>query len=93
MVEQQGRPAWGGRRAQRLTAEVLARDYSEQLGYTPCHWCGKPATTFDHWPIARTEGGPDTLENGKAACRPCNTARGVALWEQRRRPALPSRRW
>jgi 5-methylcytosine-specific restriction endonuclease McrA len=93
MVEQQGRPAWGGRRAQRLTAAVLARDYAEDLGYTPCRWCQGPASTADHWPIARAEGGPDTLDNLVPACRPCNTARGVRLWEQRRQQPIPSRRW
>lgn len=87
------RPPWGGRRAQRLTAAVLARDYDDALGYTPCRWCGRPATTFDHWPIARVEGGPDDLANGVAACRPCNAARGVQLWEQRRAAPTPSRRW
>jgi len=87
------RPAWGGRRAQRLTAAVLARDRDDALGYTPCRWCGKPATTADHWPIARVEGGPDSLDNLVPACRPCNTARGVQLWEQRRAAPLPSRRW
>jgi 5-methylcytosine-specific restriction endonuclease McrA len=87
------RPAWGGRRAQRLTAAVLARDEDPDLGYTPCRWCGHRATTADHWPIARADGGPDTLDNLVPACRPCNTARGVAFWEQRRRPPLPSRSW
>jgi len=87
------RPAWGGRRAQRLTAEVMARDYDPDLGYTPCHWCRAPATSFDHWPIARVQGGPDTLDNGVPACLPCNTARGVKLWQDRRAPPVPSRRW
>ena len=84
---------WAGRPAARLTAAVLARDYDDALGFTPCRWCGDPATTFDHWPIARRDGGPDTLANGVSACRPCNARRGVADWEQRRRPPLPSRRW
>jgi 5-methylcytosine-specific restriction endonuclease McrA len=87
------RPAWGGRRAQRLTAQVLARDRDDRLGYTPCRWCGELATTADHWPIARVQGGPDVLENLVAACLPCNTSRGVRLWQDRRRPPVPSRRW
>lgn len=88
-----GRPAWGGRRAQRLTAAVLARDLDPTLGYAPCKWCGGLATTADHWPIARAQGGRDTLDNLVAACRPCNTSRGVRLWEERRAPPTPSRRW
>jgi hypothetical protein len=84
---------WGGKRAQALTAAVMARDYDPALGYTPCHWCGEPATSFDHWPIARTDGGPDTLDNGVAACLPCNTSRGVKLWQDRRAPPVPSRQW
>ena len=87
------RPAWGGRRAQRLTAAVLARDRDDALGYAPCRWCGRPATTADHWPIARVEGGPDTLDNLVAACLPCNVARGVQLYQERTRPPAPSRRW
>jgi 5-methylcytosine-specific restriction endonuclease McrA len=87
------RPPWGGRPAQRLTAAVLARDLDPDLGYAPCKWCGTRATTADHWPIARVEGGPDSLDNLVAACRPCNTARGVRTWEQRRAGPVPSRRW
>jgi 5-methylcytosine-specific restriction endonuclease McrA len=87
------RPPWGGRRAQRLTAAVLTRDHDDRLGYAPCRWCGEAATTADHWPIARAQGGPDTLDNLVAACLPCNTARGVKLWQDRRRPPVPSRRW
>jgi 5-methylcytosine-specific restriction endonuclease McrA len=71
----------------------LARDYDEVLGYTPCHWCGKPASTADHWPIARAEGGPDTLANLVSACRPCNARRGAELFDQRAAVPPPTRRW
>lgn len=79
-----GRPRWGGHRAALLTALVLARD--EHV----CYWCGGYATTADHWPVARSEGGPDTLDNLVAACGPCNFARGARLRNATRKP---SRRW
>jgi hypothetical protein len=87
------RPRWGGRRAQALTAAVLARDYDPELGYTPCRWCGAVATSGDHWPLARIEGGPDTVDAMVASCLPCNVARGVALRQARNTPPVPSRRW
>jgi 5-methylcytosine-specific restriction endonuclease McrA len=86
---------WGGIAAQRLTRAVLARDYDAALGFTPCHWCGRPASEFDHWPVGRDEGGPDTLANGVPACGPCNKARGVAYLRAKLaggRPK-PSRQW
>lgn len=85
--------AWGGRRAQLLTAQVLARDYDPDLGYTPCRWCGQPARTADHWPVARVDGGPDTLANLIAACGPCNSSRGATLGNYRRTAPPPSRAW
>jgi 5-methylcytosine-specific restriction endonuclease McrA len=84
---------WGGSRATRLRRLVLTRDMDPALGYAPCKWCGAIATTVDHYPIAQAEGGPDTPDNLVAACRPCNTSRGVALWEQRKHPPAPSRSW
>lgn len=87
------RPRWGGRKAQRISAEVLARDYDPALGYTPCRWCGTVATTADHWPIARIDGGPDTAEACVASCLPCNVSRGVQLRQDRDRPPTPSRVW
>lgn len=89
----EGRPPWGGARAQRLTRAVLARDYDDRLGYAPCHHCGGPATSADHYPVARSDGGPDTLDNLKAACLPCNISRGVQLHYDRHHPPPPSRRW
>lgn len=84
---------WAGGGVTRRRAAVLARDYDDALGYTPCHWCGKPATTADHWPIARANGGPDTLDNLVPACRPCNARRGAELYDERGGPPAPSRRW
>jgi HNH endonuclease len=85
---------WGGRRAQALTRLVLARDHDPTLGYPPCRWCGAPATTADHWPVARMDGGPDDPANLIAACLTCNTSRGATLGNRARtRPAPPSRQW
>lgn len=81
------RPKWGGKAAQLLTAQVLARDGGV------CHWCGGVATTFDHYPTARVEGGADDLANGVAACTPCNQRRGGELTVARRQPPAPSRQW
>ena len=87
-------PRWGGRRAARLTEAVLARDYDPEAGYTPCRWCAGRATTADHYPLGRDEGGPDTLDNLVASCRPCNSARGAAYVNAKRlTPPGPSREW
>ena len=88
-----GRPPWGGSRAQRLTAAVLARDTDDRRGYAPCFHCGAPATTADHYPVPRSEGGPDTLDNLVPACLPCNVSRGVKLYWDRTHAPPPSRRW
>jgi 5-methylcytosine-specific restriction endonuclease McrA len=86
--------AWGSNYHQRLSRAVLARDWDPDLGYTPCHWCGKPASTADHWPIGRDEGGPDTLANLVAACRPCNASRGARYVQGKRAtPRQASREW
>lgn len=86
---------WGGRRAARLTAQVLARDYDPTIGYTPCYWChDAKATTADHYPIGRDEGGPDTLDNLVASCRPCNFRRGAQYSNAKRADdPPPSRDW
>lgn len=85
---------WGGHRAAKLTAAVLARDYDAKLGYTPCYWCGGKASTADHYPIGRDEGGPDTLDNLVSACPPCNFARGAAYSNAKRvADPGPSREW
>lgn len=86
--------SWGSRAATKLTRLVLARDTDPTLGWAPCYWCGRPATTADHWPISRIDGGPDHPDNLVAACRPCNSARGARTGNQRRRDrAGPSRPW
>ena len=88
------RRPWAGRLARTLRALVLARDYSPELGYTPCRWCSAPATTADHWPVARIDGGTDHLDNLVAACGPCNYSHGARLGNLRRSlPPAPSRRW
>lgn|GEM_PF-2871842 len=93
LLRQSGRPRWGGTRSRALVAAVLARDLDPALGFAPCRWCGAPATSADHYPVPRSDGGPDTLDNLVAACLPCNVARGVQLAQQRRSPPPPSRPW
>lgn len=90
-----GLPVWGGRYAQRLTAETLA------VKGTTCHLCRRPgADTADHL-IPRSKGGTDSLDNRAPAHHACNSARGdlpLDEWFARhpvpRRAALPpSREW
>lgn len=81
------RPRWGGKTAAALTVAVLARDGGV------CYWCGGVASTFDHYPVARVEGGADDLANGVASCRLCNQKRGGELTVARRLPPPPSRQW
>lgn len=93
-----GLPAWGGRYAQRMTFETLAR-------WGPvCHLCRQAAPaadTADHL-TPRSNGGSDDVErNLRPAHRSCNTARGTmpltewfASHPVPHRPALtPSARW
>lgn len=89
------RPPWSGRYARRLTATTLAAKG------TVCHLCRLDgADSADHV-IARSKGGPDTLDNLMPSHRACNSARGdldLADWFARHpvphRPALaPSREW
>ena len=85
---------WGGRRAAALTAAVLARDLDAHLGYAPCRWCGRPATTADHWPVSQADGGPHVLGNLVAACRSCNSSRGARQGNlARSHDPPPSRPW
>ena len=53
-----------------ISRRVIARDRGI------CHWCGGKATTADHL-IARSLGGTNDLSNLVAACKPCNSSRGV----------------
>lgn len=90
-----GLPTWGGRYAQRKTAETLA------VKGTRCHLCAGPgADTADHR-TPRSKGGTDSLTNLEPAHHGCNAARGdtdLAEWYARHplphRPVLPpSRDW
>ena len=92
-----GRRKWGGRRAGALVRATLAT-YGDR-----CHLrgprCRGTATTADHL-IPRSRNGPDTLENCRPACKPCNQQRGaMTLTEWRTlygRPTAhlaPSRNW
>jgi 5-methylcytosine-specific restriction endonuclease McrA len=53
-----------------------------------CWWCGAPATTVDHYPIAASQGGPHELWNLIPSCARDNYSRGAALGNQMR-PARP----
>lgn len=77
---------WGGRRAQRLVADVLATKG------TTCHLCGlEGANSADHI-VPRSKGGGNRLENLEPAHRACNRDRGdLDLAEYRRRHPLPDR--
>lgn len=89
------RRPWRGAYAARITAALLALHHDPTIGYAPCYWCHDArATTADHYPVGRDEGGPDTMENLVPACRPCNSRRG-AIYVNRKRatPAPPSREW
>lgn len=55
--------------ARRVRAEVLASN-------PPCHWCGKPATTVDHYPVPIVRGGAITKDNVVPSCERCNKSRG-----------------
>lgn len=91
-----GLPLWGGRYAQRHTAECLA------FWGTQCHLCPDPAPadTADHV-TPRSKGGSDDLANLRPAHHACNVARrDLWLWEWfalhplPAQPALPpSREW
>lgn len=73
-----------GRPWRRTIAYVIARDHGQcQLRY-PGTWtthtgrqaqCLGTATTADHI-IPASQGGPDTPDNLRAACQPCNQHRG-----------------
>lgn len=85
---------WSGRHAQKWRKAVLARGFDYDRGFTPCHWCGMPADSADHYPVSRADGGPDTLANMVPACIPCNSRRGAVQGNHARtRPAPPSRDW
>jgi 5-methylcytosine-specific restriction endonuclease McrA len=91
---------WGGRRAALLTLLVLTRDRHICQCTGGCTWhvagdggtrCPRRATTADHWPLRRDEGGPDTLDNLRAACRSCNSADG-ARYGNTKRAGYPTQR-
>ena len=56
-----------------------------------CHWCGRYATSVDHYPVPAALGGQAVLANLVPACQPCNSSRG-ASFGNRRRPRKPRRR-
>ena len=68
---------WGGRRAARYTAAVLA-EYGT-LCVLQLSGCTKIATTADHIVPRSLGGDPWAIENGRPSCRPCNSKRGNGL--------------
>jgi hypothetical protein len=74
-------PAW-----RKLRSAVLKRD-------PICRICGvRRSTRADHWPIARADGGPDTLDNLRGICEPCDRPRVAAqAADGRRRQAARAR--
>ena len=84
---------WGGRHAEKWRRAVLARHYDYDKGFTPCHWCGMPANSADHYPVSRADGGQDTMANLVPACIPCNSRRGAVQVNGRARVPPPSRSW
>jgi hypothetical protein len=61
-----GRWAWT-----KLRLRVLERDHHR------CVYCGAPATEVDHV-IPFADGGPSTMSNCVASCRPCNRRGPIA---------------
>lgn len=68
---------WGGRRAARYTAAVLAEYGTLCVLQRP--GCTKIATTADHIVPRSLGGDPWAIENGRPACRTCNSSRGNGL--------------
>lgn len=46
-----------------------------------CVYCGKPATTADHW-VPTSKGGHSDLANLVPACDDCNTRKGAKSGEE-----------
>ena len=80
---------WSGTRATALTRQCLA------VYGTDCHLripgvCVGRATTADHV-IPRALDGPDTIDNLRPACLPCNQHKSNRYLTPA--PAPPSREW
>ena len=64
-----------------VPARLRQRVYRRDRGI--CHhcgiWCPPRAFHADHWPIARTDGGPTTEANLVVSCQPCNERHGRQL--------------
>lgn len=74
----------------RLRRVVLARDAGRcRVPRRDGQPCGRPASHVDHV-VPRAAGGTDDLVNLRAACAPCNLARGDRGDPA---PAAPARAW
>ena len=60
-----------------------------------CQYCGEEFSTkeltFDHV-IPRAKGGANTIDNVVAACAPCNSRKGDAIWKPLNPPFAPNPR-
>ncbi|MFC8387059.1 AAA family ATPase [Nocardia sp. NPDC057272] len=68
---------WGGRRAAQYTAAVLSEYGTLCVLQRP--GCTTIATTADHIVPRSLGGDPWAIENGRPACRSCNSSRGNGL--------------
>lgn len=64
--------------------DLVARLAHDQM--YRCYWCRKQVEplTFDHI-VGAANGGTYTIENGVAACSPCNQDRGKTPFEEYKR--------
>ena len=69
------------RKGTRQVDQNVAWKCYERSGYA-CEYCGIKSVplTYDH-ALAQAYGGKTTLENGVAACRPCNKTKGHMTWD------------
>lgn len=73
-----------GKFSPRSRREIVLRD-----GFA-CRYCGgPPPLSIDHV-IPYSRGGRNTIDNGVAACVPCNQTKGDRTPEEARMPLLPT---
>lgn len=60
------------------------RDAKRRLKGLPCIYCGAPSDTVEHM-VSLIDGGDNSFENLKPACRACNSREGQKLSVARRK--------